>query len=301
MEKNKKKIAILAAVATIFFIVVISTLIVNRKEAEIRLLNSQTQNLGVVVAERDSVLNDLFTTFSEIESSLNFIKQKRDQLEIQQQEGKFSRKESILNDIRLMDLMLEKSNEKIIELDKKLQKSGIQLESFKKKITELTQNFEFQNSEIAKLKQNIEDRDLRIIELNSKVEGLVSEVGNKEKSLSEKSQIITRKDNELNKGFITFGTFKQLKENGVLTKEGGFLWIGRNKSIRNNLKEESFIKLDIRETREVPLFAKKANFITEHPDSSYHFLVDNGLITYLEIENPEEFWKISKYAIIETK
>jgi|WetSurMetagenome_2_1015567.scaffolds.fasta_scaffold11725_3 hypothetical protein len=301
MEKGKKNLAILVAIATIVLIVIIGVLIVNRKEARIDQLSSQTQNLGEVIAKRDSILNDLFTTFSEIESSLTYIKQKRGQLEIQQQEGVTNQKESILSDIKLLDLMLENNNQKIVELDKKLRKSGIQLESLNKRILELTQNIEVQNSEITKLKQTIEDRNLQIAELNTKVDGLVSEVGLKDKTLSEKSEIITRQDKELNKGFLTFGTFKELKENGVLTKEGGFLGIGRNKSLRGNLKDDSFIKLDIRETREIPLFSKKASFITEHPDSSYHFVSDKGLITYLEIEKPEEFWKYSKYAVIETR
>jgi hypothetical protein len=41
--------------------------------------------------------------------------------------------------------------------------------------------------------------------------------------------------------------------------------------------------------------------ISEHPVSSYSLVEENGQIAYLQIDNPEEFWKISKYAVIEVK
>ncbi|NQU86655.1 MAG: hypothetical protein HQ541_12920 [Mariniphaga sp.] len=123
----------------------------------------------------------------------------------------------------------------------------------------------------------------------------------KNRHLNEKSEIIKMQDEELNKAFLAYGTFKELKENGVLTKDGGILGLGGSKSIPGIFEEDSFMQLDIRETREIPLFTRKVSFITEHPDSSYRFLIDEGLITYLEIENPDEFWKLSKYAVLETK
>jgi uncharacterized protein (DUF3084 family) len=301
MEKKKKNIAIVAAIITVFLIAVVGIYIVSQKDQEIKSLDSQKQNLGQEIAKRDSVLNDLFGTFNEIESSLTYIKQKRGQLELKLQESGESQKESILNDIKLLDMMLEKDNQKIAELNKKLHNSGIQIASLTKRISELTQSIETQNSEISNLKQTIDERDTTIADLNTKVEGLVSEVSEKDKSLTEKSEIITSQDKELNKGYLAFGSYKELKDNGILTNEGGFLGLGKNKSLSGNLKEDNFIKLDIRETREIPLFSRKASFITQHPDGSYHFVTEKGMTTYLEIDHPESFWKLSKYAVIETR
>ena len=47
--------------------------------------------------------------------------------------------------------------------------------------------------------------------------------------------------------------------------------------------------------------SKTAKIITEHPDDSYELIMEDGLISALVIEKPEEFWKISKYAVIETR
>jgi len=120
-------------------------------------------------------------------------------------------------------------------------------------------------------------------------------------TLQVKEQLIEEKTNELNKGYVAFGTFKELAANGVVTKDGGFLGIGKHVSLQNNLDEAYFTQLDIRDTKTIPLFTNKATIISEHPDSSYTFIEEDGVIAYLEIENPDEFWKISKYAVIELK
>src|SRR5690606_23582766 len=107
---------------------------------------------------------------------------------------------------------------------------------------------------------------------------------------------------ELNKAYWVQGTFKELKENEVLEKEGGFLgFIGKNKTIKKNLNVESFTELDIRETEIIPLNAKKVEMISEHSDNSYRLIYQDDLVSYLKIENPEEFWKLTRFAVIEVK
>jgi hypothetical protein len=59
--------------------------------------------------------------------------------------------------------------------------------------------------------------------------------------------------------------------------------------------------LDIREIKTIPIASKTAKIITEHPDDSYELVMEDGLISALVIENPDEFWRISKYAVIETR
>lgn len=302
MEANKSMIRKVVVVLAVILTILSAALVINRKESEIRKLNSQTTTLNRVVVERDSVLNDLFTTFNDIESSLDFIKQRSGRIEFVQDEDQLpNRRESIVNDLRLLDSLLERNSEKVRILEARLKKSGIQVAALNKRITQLNQDIHLQSKEILRLKQQLEERELQIAQLNSKVDGLESEVQMNEQDLLLKTAIIKKQDSALNKAFLVYGTYKELKDNGVVEREGGLLGLGGVKTVSGDVDETIFLKLDIRETREIPLYAKKANFITEHPDSSYRFLMDEGLITYLEIEDPEEFWKRSKYAVIETK
>jgi DNA repair exonuclease SbcCD ATPase subunit len=264
-------------------------------------LNSEANNLGNSIVERDSMLNDLFSSLNEIENTLNTIKDKREQLQIVGKEGSVGMKESILSDIKMLDALLDKSTQKVSELNKKLRDSGVQIASLNKRLALLTEELNQQTAQTEQLKQELSVRETRIASLNGKVDQLSSEVEKRDKSIAQKSDVISKQDRELNKGYLAYGTYKQLKSDGILEREGGFLGLGRNKSIKGKVNPDKFMKLDIRETREIPLYSKKIKLITEHPDSSYSLKVENGLVTYLEIENPEEFWKLSKYAVIETR
>lgn len=301
MEKRKKIIAGIIAGVVIVILVGSITLIIQKKDVQIKQLNSETLNLGNSIVERDSMLNDLFSSLNDIESTLTSIRQKREQLKMIKPEGSVSMKESIIEDIRILDELLDKSTLKITILDKKIRESGIQIASMNKKIAELNENILQQSVENEQLKREIHERELQIAQLNNQVDKLSEEGVKKDESIAQKSELISKQDTELNKGYLAYGTFKQLKFNGVVEKGGGFLGLGRNKSINRKMDASKFMKLDIRETREIPLYAKKIRMITEHPDSSYSLRVENGLVTYLEIDNPGEFWKISKFAIIETK
>ena len=301
MKTKKSIITLLAVGLFIIATVFVGGLVIKDQGDKIKKLNSENLDMAHVATERDSTLNSLLATFDEIETNLTYIKQKRNQLEIKQSETGLSQRESILNDIRLLDSLIEANNLKVKDLTSKLHKSGVKLTSLNNKIESLNKNIELQNKEVAQLRETLQEREIEIDDLSGKLNVLTAETQMKDMVLSEKDGLIVQKDNELNKAYVAYGSFKELKDHGVVTKNGGILGIGSEKSIKNNIDTDSFIELDMRDTKEIPLFSKKASLITEHPDSSYQLLVDDGLVTYLQIEDPQEFWKLTKYAVIETK
>ena len=309
MKTEKKSLLTKIAVGVLFvFAVVIGIVLISNKNSEIEKLNEEYTTLNEIYEEKDSVVNDMARTFQAIETSLTFVRNKRDQLRIDTNEGVKNEKEAIVADIKLMNTMLEESSKKIDSLSDRLKSSGIQINSFKNRIAQLKEDIELQNSSISKLEKSLEERDYRIEEqqtqiaqLDEKVEVLETDITQKEDSLELKSQIITQKENELNKAYFTSGTFKELKENGVVMRDGGFLFLGRQEKLQENLNESYFTELDKRNTDVFPIFSKKAEVISEHPDSSYSYIYDDEQIAYLKIENPDEFWKITKYAVIEVK
>ncbi|MGQ8336734.1 Cbp1 family collagen-binding glycoprotein adhesin [Sunxiuqinia sp. A32] len=304
MNYNKKTLltTILIALAIIITGVGASVYFYNQKVTEVSTLQSENENINQVLSERDSVVNELVDAFNQIEQNLKFIKEKRKQLSIDTEtEGGKDQKQAILADISLMNEMLEESSKHIADLEKNLKNSGFQLNSFKKKIANLTKSIEDQNMQIAELKKDVEERDFMIADLNKKVDEMEFEIAKKSDTLEMKQEVINQKTNELNKAYIAYGTYKELKERGLLTKDGGFLWIGRHTAIEENFDGDYFTELNIQDTKTIPLHSKKATIISEHPDSSYSLVEEDGMVSYLQIENPEEFWKISKYAVIEVK
>ncbi|HKI87388.1 MAG TPA: hypothetical protein VKA38_00080 [Draconibacterium sp.] len=301
--KTKKKLLIerIIIAVLVLAIIVSGVIILNKKSQTIQDLSVQKTDLNSTLESRDSMVNELVSTFNEIEDSLTFINKKRGQLKLETREANPNRKEAILADISLMNKMLEASSKKIDELNEKLKSSGINIRSFKNRIAKLTQNIEEQNNNILALKTELEKRDSKIAEMDQQVTQLETNIALKSDSLMQKSQVIAEQDSELNKAFFASGTVKELEENGVLIREGGFLGIGKHPELKDNLNSTYFTELDRRNTLSFPIFSKKAKVITEHPDSSYRFVYQDDLIAYLEIENPSEFWKVSKYAVIEVK
>jgi hypothetical protein len=117
----------------------------------------------------------------------------------------------------------------------------------------------------------------------------------------QKEELIAQQIEDLNRAFYAYGTYKELKDKGLLTKEGGFLFLGQNKSIQENFNDEFFTEINMSEIKMIPVKSKKVELITEHPAGSYKLVEDNGEVAYLEIEDPEEFWKMSKYVVMELK
>ena len=116
-----------------------------------------------------------------------------------------------------------------------------------------------------------------------------------------KDEKISTQTVELNKAFYICGTFKELKAKGLLTKEGGFIGLGKTESLTGNFPDNSFIRIDITKTKSIFVNSKGAKLISEHPAGSYEFIRNKDKkIESLEIKDPTLFWKVSKYAVVET-
>ena len=303
METTKKTQLTTIIIAGILLIVGIvgGVYVYNQKQAEISSLMTERDNTNQMIQQKDSIVNDMETTFNEIEANLKFIKEKRNQISMIQSEGGKNRKQLLVEDVKLMDNMLEESEKKIAELQGKLKKSGLNLASYEKRLKVLTESIESQNIEIAELKKVVEDKNVSLAVLNTKVDSLGLDIKDKVDSINYKQEVIVERTNTLNTAHVVTGTFKELKAEGILDREGGILGMGSNKAIQENFDSKNFTELDIRDTKTIPVNAKKAVLISEHPNNSYKLVEENGQIAYLEINDPQEFWRISKYAVIQVK
>lgn len=303
MENSKK--TQLATIIIVGFILVAGIIggayVFNQKQAQIESLMVEKSDLNQTMQLKDSVLNDVENTFNEIEGNLKLIKEKRTQISMVQAEGGKSRKQQIVADIKLLDNLLEENNKKVADLEQKLKKSGLNLKSYEIRLQALNETIESQITEIAELKTVVENKNINLAQLNTKIDSMDVDMKNQTDTISFKQQVIVDKTNILNTAHVALGTFKELKEEGILDREGAILGVGGNKAIQENFDPKYFTELDIRETKTIPLNVKKAVVISEHPSDSYSLVEENGQIAYLEIKNPEEFWRISKYAVIQVK
>lgn len=303
MESTKKTQLVTIIIAGFLLVVGIvgGVIVYNQKEAKIQSLMIEKANTEQMIQQKDSIMFDMDNSFFEIENNLKSIKEKRNQIALIKSEGKTNRKQAIIDDVNLLDNMIDENNKKIADLEQKLKKSGLSAKTYEKRLQALTETIESQNLEIAELKKVVETKNMTLAELDSKIINLNSNIAQKTDTINYKQKVIIDKTDKLNTAHVVLGTFKELKEEGILNREGGVLGLGSNKAIQENFDPKHFTELDIRKTKTIAVNAKKAVVISEHPQSSYKLVEENGQIAYLQIENPEEFWRISKYAIIQVK
>jgi chromosome segregation ATPase len=171
--------------------------------------------------------------------------------------------------------------------------SGGTIKVLEKKIIDLEASVKQSEIEISDLKNTLVSKNFEIDQLNTQNSELLT-------TIVQKEETITKQTNEMNKAFYACGTTKQLKAKGLLTKKGGFIGLGKTKSLSAGLSDSAFVQIDITITKLIPVNSKKAKLISEHSPNSYQFIRDqNNKIESIEIKDPALFWKISKYAVVQ--
>ena len=108
-----------------------------------------------------------------------------------------------------------------------------------------------------------------------------------------KAKTVAEQEKSLNAAWFVFGTKSELKAQKIL-QSGDVL-----KSADFN--KDYFTQIDIRTTKEIKLYSKRAELLTTHPAGSYELVKDDKGQLTLKITNPTEFWSVSKYLVIQVK
>ena len=115
MDKKQIKTLVIAA-AVLLAVIVGGVYVYTQKEAQIKSLATEKSELYQQMVSKDSVLNDMENTFAEIENNLTFIKEKRSNLSIDNQEGVTNQKQELVADIALMNTMLDTLSGRLKEI-----------------------------------------------------------------------------------------------------------------------------------------------------------------------------------------
>jgi SMC interacting uncharacterized protein involved in chromosome segregation len=283
-------LVILIAAGLIFY-----SMFKHEQNRQTAMMEDQKYSFTELLNQRDSTINDWVMTFDQIEKNLQAIKEKEKIITMNAADREFSkdRKQQITEDINYINTLLDQNKKKIASLNDQLKKSGGTITGLQNKITELEAAMKQSEIEITDLKTALTEKNFKIEQLNSTVNDMTA-------AIKQKDETITVQIAEINKAFVTSGTFKELKAKGLVAKEGGFLGLGKNKELKENFPDSLFSQVDITVTKSIPVNSKGAKLITEHPVGSYEMVHETkDKIAYISITNPNEFWKISKYAVVE--
>ena len=262
------------------------------------------QQVTVVSSERDSMENALVSTLDEINQNLDMIREKQGIIANTNGKESVSKKQSILDNIGVINALIADNQEKIEKLTEQAKKLGKEKSAMSRIAKQTKDRIEKQEQEIAMLKEQLSQESYKVEDLNRRVNEMQV---NNETLTAEKTQLSdanSQMDKDLNKGYFTYGTSKELVAKSLVEKKGGVLGIGKKDALANAFfkNKSSFTEVDIRETKTIPIQGKKPKLITFHPESSYDITeAKDNKYASINIKNPEEFWSTSKYLVVEVR
>ncbi len=265
----------------------------NPQQRQIDSLNNIIAEQALAIDERDSLmsmLNEVDSTFAQLESEYVALQ-------------KIDRRNPEANRRRITDRMaalqetMASNKEKIRQLNGRINALNSQNADLQAYITRLEERSAAQEAQIAELLTELENSKVVIKGLNRNVDDLTA-------SNQEKDQYIARQIADANRAWFIVGTYDELKEAGIVAKSGGFIGIGRKQGTVANMNTDKFTEIDRTKVTTITLNLKKPMLVTQHPEDSYEFVLDeeNKKVTaYLHILDPVKFWQYTDYLVVSTK
>lgn len=267
-------------------------------DSEIKKLQEENNRLQGEILKRDSTVNDMFKSFDNIESNLAEIRAK--EMLVGKASGNGTSevapdvREQITNDIQLINDLLEQNKQTISRLKAQMKKSNMKIKHFEEVIAKLQKQIEEKDAEIIELKDKLEKLNFTVTELNAKVETITQES-------TQKTEVINQQTEELNSVWYVIGTTKELQAKKIITREGGFVGLGKISKLSKEMTEEYFTKIDLRKVTEITIAAKSVKVLTNHPLSSYELHKSGKTIDKIIIKDAKRFWNLSKYMVLEVE
>lgn len=269
-----------------------------KKSKEYIAAQQEIEALRTASLERESEMNSLFDTLNEIEENLSTVTSKFqtvEKLKKDDLENSVNAKSKIKNQISEINQILEDNKARLASLSSRLSKSDAKLKQVNAFVEKLEVRIKEQDEQINSLLAELEQKKVIIEGLNRNVQSL-------EHANSEKDMMIAQKTVEGNTAYYILGAYKDLKENNILNKEGGFIGIGARKVMSKDIDLGKFTRVDISKVTNIQIGSKKAKVISQHPDGSYELITtEDGNVESLKINNINEFWKLTRYLIVEVK
>ncbi len=248
-------------------------------------LATEKASVDDALAQRDSSLNVLFGSFNRISENLRSIREKQGAIGAVRTEGEPDQdmEQRIMADLQQIDELLSENKTLIARLRKEAKANAGAIAALERTVEELERTVAEKDAEIGGLKE-------QLASANSSLATLMEMYRDKE-------QQANLQRNELNTAHYVIGSAKELKEKGIVTKEGGLAGLGATRKLNAEaLGDGHFKTIDITRTLELPIAGKKVRLLTTHPQGSYRL---EGEVEKLVITDPQRFWSASKYLVVQ--
>ena len=259
-------------------------------------LKAENDSLLMELTQRNAELDEMMGTFNDISEGFRQINAAESRVDLQRgavAEGSLNAKQQIASDIEFIRKQMEENKEQIAKLQSMLKNSKNNSVQLKRAVESLTQELVAKTQRIEELQAELASKNIRIQELDAAVSDLSAAKETLAAENEAKAKTVAEQEKSLNAAWFVFGTKSELKAQKIL-QSGDVL-----KSADFN--KDYFTQIDIRTTKEIKLYSKRAELLTTHPSGSYELVKDDKGQLTLKITNPTEFWSVSRYLVIQVK
>jgi hypothetical protein len=193
----------------------------------------------------------------------------------------------IIKSIKILSKKLQENESMILALNNAVKQEKNKNSQFSSKVTDLGEEIAQSNREVYYLKEELNS-------MNASFEAIFKKYNLQNKKISDLNQ-------KLNEVAYVIGSKSELLDNGVLTKSGGLIGIGKTRKLNSDLNTDYFTYVSKYKLSNISLGYKTVRLMTSHPAISYKLSNSNEIIDSLIIINQDDFWRNSKFLVIEVK
>lgn len=280
----------------IFFSILISMTVLScdgsKEKGQQTLEEITKQELVTALAERD----ELLSLVKEVSNGLEEIKRLENIMTIAATKPSESagKRTQILSDIAKLKGRIQQRKDQLRKLEAKLQGSTINNKELRETVEALGVQIDSQIEGIESLKQQLIAANEQIGLLNIAVDSLNSTISTAYVERDAAQAASERLENELNTCYYIVAAKSELQEHNII--ESGFL--RKTKLMKGDFDKGSFAIGDKRLLDSLPLKAAKVKILTNHPEASFEIIEDNGQ-KVIRIVNPEQFWSLTNYLVVQ--
>jgi predicted RNase H-like nuclease (RuvC/YqgF family) len=237
----------------------------------------------------DSIVNLYALYIQKIKDNINEINKQELIINNKKNNPDFIDKDTtdIIKSIKILSKKLQENESMITALNNAVKQEKNKNSQFASKVTDLKEEIARSNREVYYLKEELNS-------MNASFEAIFKKYNLQNKKISDLNQ-------KLNEVAYVIGSKSELLDNGVLTKSGGLIGIGKTRKLNSDLNTEYFTYASKYNLLNITLGYKTVRLMTSHPSNSYRLSNVNEIIDSLIIINQDDFWRNSKFLVIEVK
>ena len=227
-------------------------------------------------AGAESEATEMMEVISEVEANFARIREAEKYIATQSAQGgemTQDTKQRVQDNFQMINDILQRNKAQLEQLNRKQSAGTKEIASLKNTISRLNAEMLESSNRLVQLQEELTRKDEQIALLAEDVTALAQEA-------EQQSSTIREQDKTLHTAYYVFGTAGELKDQKILS--GGFLQPTR--VLQDTFNKEYFLKIDIREVTQIPLYSPKGKLWSTHPEGTYEFVKgDNGNLTFASL------------------